>query len=41
MIVTDTEDESFQRMISTLNPRYTLPPRTYLMKIMENKYMKK
>lgn len=41
MIVKDTEDESFQRMISTLNPRYTLPPRTYLMKIMENKYTKK
>ncbi|XP_040261635.1 E3 SUMO-protein ligase ZBED1-like [Bufo bufo] len=44
MIVTDmrplsmVEDEGFQRMISTFNPRYTLPSRTYFMKIMEKKY---
>lgn len=44
MIVTDmsplsmVEDEGFQRMISTFNPRYALPSRTYFMKMMEKKY---
>lgn len=47
MIVTDmhplsmVEDEGVQRMISTFNPRYTLPSRTYFMKMMERKKLKK
>uniref|UniRef100_UPI003AAD97D9 E3 SUMO-protein ligase ZBED1-like n=1 Tax=Centroberyx gerrardi TaxID=166262 RepID=UPI003AAD97D9 len=44
MIVTDmrplsmVEDEGFEKMISTFNPRYALPSRTYFMKMMEKKY---
>lgn len=44
MIVTDmrpvsmVEDEGFQKMISTFNPKYTLPPRTHFMKMIERKY---
>ncbi|CAJ1068387.1 zinc finger BED domain-containing protein 1-like isoform X2 [Xyrichtys novacula] len=32
------EDEGFQKMISTFNPKYTLPSRTYFTKLMEKKY---
>ncbi|CAJ1065719.1 E3 SUMO-protein ligase ZBED1-like [Xyrichtys novacula] len=44
MIVSDmrplsmVEDEGFQKMISTFNPKYTLPSRTYFTKLMEKKY---
>lgn len=43
MTVTDMhplsmKDEAFQRMISTFNPRYTLPSRNYFMKMREKKY---
>uniref|UniRef100_A0A087X520 BED-type domain-containing protein n=1 Tax=Poecilia formosa TaxID=48698 RepID=A0A087X520_POEFO len=32
------EDEGFQKMISTFNPNYTPPSRTYFVKMMEKKY---
>lgn len=32
------EDEGFQKTIYTFNLRYTLPSRTYFMKMMEKKY---
>uniref|UniRef100_A0A3Q3FQ82 Zinc finger BED domain-containing protein 1-like n=1 Tax=Kryptolebias marmoratus TaxID=37003 RepID=A0A3Q3FQ82_KRYMA len=44
MIITDmrplsvVEDEGFQKMISTFNPNYTPPSRTYFVKMMEKKY---
>lgn len=44
MIITDmrplsmVEDQGFQKMISTFNPKYVLPSRTYFVKMMEKKY---